>query len=139
MKLFNLRLTPQQKIGRKGETLATEFLESRGYLILERNFRSGKNEIDIIATISGELVFVEVKTTSSDKAEKIKFPSEAVDKNKKSHIISCAIDYIQLKKRDYYGYRFDVIEVYLNRDEPEINHIENAFYINERTKGLWNR
>ncbi|MBQ7897327.1 MAG: YraN family protein [Clostridia bacterium] len=136
---FFKKLTPKQKTGRRGEKLAAEFLENKGYRILERNFRSGRNEIDIIASFSGDLIFVEVKSTASDKAEEIKFPSEAVDAKKKGHIIDCAIDYIQLKKRKFYGYRFDVIEVYLNRDEPEINHIENAFYINERTKRQWNR
>ena len=137
--LFFKRKTEKQITGSQGEKLATEYLKKNGYRILERNFRSGRNEIDIVAADKGVIVFVEVKTTASDRAEKIKTPSQAVDSNKIKCLTACAIDYLQIKKRKSYGYRFDVIEVYLNRDEPEINHIENAFYIKERTKGQWNK
>ncbi len=50
-----------------GENAAAEFLKKKGYVILERNFRKGYGEIDIIAVKKGTLVFVEVKTRSSDK------------------------------------------------------------------------
>lgn len=132
MCLFS-RKTQEQKIGRKGENIAAKYLKSKGYTILHRNYRSKRNEIDIAASYYKTLVFVEVKTTASDKAEEFKAPSQAVDEHKKKCLIACAHDYIADKKRAYYGYRFDVIEVYLNRDKPEINHIENAFYIK---KGL---
>ena len=127
------RKTVKQKIGRKGEKIAANYLKNKGYTILHRNYRSKRNEIDIAANYYGTLVFVEVKTTSSDKAEDFKTPSQAVNKHKMDCLIACARDYIADKKRAYYNYRFDVIEVYLNRDKPEINHIENAFYIK---KGL---
>lgn len=128
-----MKLTFKKSVGNQGEKIASEYLEKNGYKILERNYRSRKNEIDIIAEKSFPdegrfIVFTEVKTTSSDKAESFKKPSEAVDKKKKERIITCSRDYIMEKRCAYDGYRFDVIEVYLNRDEPEINHIENAFY-----------
>lgn len=128
-----MKLTFKKAVGNKGESIVVDYLEEKGYKILERNFRSGKNEIDIIAEDTDCIVFIEVKTTSSDKAEDFKLPCEAVDKNKKEHIIDCARDYIMKHRCSYDGHRFDVIEVYLNRDTPEINHIENAFYKKERT------
>ncbi len=128
-----MKLTFKKAVGNCGESIVADYLEKKGYKILERNFRSKRNEIDVIAEDGDFIVFVEVKTTSSDKAESFKLPSEAVDKNKKERIIECARDYIMKRRCSYNGYRFDVIEVYLNRDTPEINHIENAFYKKERT------
>src|SRR5690242_10711551 len=52
---------------RLGEDLATKFLENKGYKILERNFRKGYGEIDIVALDNDTLVFIEVKTRSSNK------------------------------------------------------------------------
>ncbi len=132
-------MTEKQRIGKRGEDEAARYLEERGLTILERNYRSRRNEIDIIAEESGYLVFVEVKTTSSDIAEEFKLPSEAVDEKKKECLFACAMDYVKEKRCSYSFYRFDVIEVYLNRETPEINHIENAFYKKERTKRQWNR
>ena len=128
-----MKLTFKKAVGNRGESLAAKYLEEKGYKILERNFRSGRNEIDIVAEDGDSIVFVEVKTTSSDRAEKMRLPCTAVDKNKKQRIIECARDYIMKHRVSTDGYRFDVIEVYLNRDTPEINHIENAFYKKERT------
>ena len=128
-----MKLTFKKAVGNRGESIVAEYLEEKGYKILERNFRSGRNEIDIVAEDGDSIVFVEVKTTSSDRAEKMRLPCTAVDKNKKQRIIECARDYIMKHRVSTDGYRFDVIEVYLNRDTPEINHIENAFYKKERT------
>jgi putative endonuclease len=51
--------------GKKGEDLASKYLENKGYKIIERNFRKGYGEIDIIATHRNTLIFVEVKTRST--------------------------------------------------------------------------
>lgn len=130
--LFRKR-TEKQKIGKKGEDIAVKFLIEKGYKILDRNYRSRRNEIDIVALDRGEMVFVEVKSTATPSAIDYKAPCEAVNRHKKDCLIACAIDYIKDKKQKARGYRFDVIEVYLYNDTPEINHIENAFYIKERT------
>lgn len=146
MKLFNLfkkdRRTPKRKLGDRGEELAVQYLKDKHYIILERNWTHGKNEIDIIARDKETVVFVEVKTTASDSAEDFKLPSEAVDHAKRKRITDCARAYIPVRKRVegmFYAdlYRFDVIEVYLNRDEPEINHIQDAFFAEKGTKNKW--
>ncbi len=130
MMLFKKK-TPKQKIGKKGEDIAVKFLKNEGYIILDRNYRSKKNEIDIVANDRGTIVFVEVKTTATESSLDYKLPSEAVDRHKRECIITCAIDYIGDKKYKSRGYRFDVIEVYLYNGT--VNHIKNAFYLKERT------
>lgn len=137
--IFLNKKTPKQIIGKKGEDIAVKFLKEEGYEILDRNYRSKRNEIDIVASDRGVIVFVEVKSTATSSAQDYKLPSEAVDRHKRECLVTCAIDYIGEKKRKSYGYRFDVIEVYLFKGTPEINHIKNAFYIKERTNGQWNR
>ena len=62
--MMTKRKTTKQ-IGDKAELKAVNFLENKGYEVLERNYRSGRNEIDIISSIGGVLVFVEVKYRSS--------------------------------------------------------------------------
>lgn len=60
------RESAKQVLGRLGEAHAAEYLESAGYRIIERNWRCRYGEIDIVASHQGALVFVEVKTRSSD-------------------------------------------------------------------------
>jgi putative endonuclease len=55
----------RQLAGRKGEDAAVAFLKTKGYQIIDRNFRIRDGEIDIIALDQGTLVFVEVKARSS--------------------------------------------------------------------------
>ena len=135
---FSKKKTSKQRTGSLGEDLAVEFLEKKGYKILERNWRSGRYEIDIIAEKRDCVSFIEVKTTSSDSAESFKLPCEAVDRKKRENIISAARAYATLRKKTIFDltedYRFDIIEVYLNREKPEINYLENAFYVEKGNK-----
>jgi putative endonuclease len=108
--------------GNLGEKIATNYLKSKGAYILENNYRLKFGEIDIIAKLDGELVFVEVKSRSSIN---FGYPSEAVNYKKKMKIINVAKYYILKNKLEEAPVRFDVIEVYLKNNR--INHIENAF------------
>lgn len=111
-------------LGQKGEDLATEHLKKKGYRILKRNWRSGRNEVDIIAENNEYIVFVEVKTRSEDF---LMDPVTAVTKEKQRILIYLADSYIR-----WYNIskecRFDVIRVIKKEDDFEIDHIENAFY-----------
>ncbi len=109
--------------GQKGEKLALEYLMDKGYMILETNYRSGKNEIDIIARNSGEIVFIEVKTRSTDIFCE---PESAVKKDKQRAIIKVANSYI-LRNNINEEARFDIIAIVTNNEGTKINHIENAF------------
>lgn len=108
-------------LGKKGEELAIQYLLANDYQIIERNFRSRLGEIDIIARDKQELVFIEVKTRTSNQYGE---PCEAVDDTKIKHILRVAEYYIYIKKIKNTYMRFDVIEVKVSNDNYKINHIK---------------
>jgi len=116
-------MTKFQK-GMKGQLEAENFLRSKNYRIIERNYRIRTGEIDLIAEDNGYVVFIEVKYR---KGLDLGFPAESVTYYKQQKIIKTALFYIANKKLINRDYRFDVLEV-LEMDEITINHIENAFW-----------
>ena len=111
--------------GRRGEDLAAVFLLQSGYRILCRNWRVKAGEIDIIAQVSGVLVFCEVKARSS-----VTFGSgaEAVNWQKQQRIVRAALVFMQQYSFLDQPCRFDVVEILLPPGGgPSIRHIPNAF------------
>ncbi len=108
--------------GRHGEEEAARQLISRGYEILERNFRTARGEVDIIARHKGMLVFVEVKTR---KNALFGTPQEAVDPRKQSRLRNMARYYLYSKRMPDALCRFDVVSVTLETGRVEV--IEDAF------------
>ena len=108
-------------IGNRGEALAADFLRSKGFEILARNYRYGRAEIDLIVRKENWLLFVEVKTRSAvDFGE----PEDFVDQKKMNRIIDAAEQYIFAT--DWLGHiRFDIVSVKLGW-ETEILHLEDA-------------
>jgi len=106
-------------LGRIGETEATEYLESLDYKILERNYKNKIGEIDIIARDGDTLVFVEVKTRSSNS---FGYGREAVDFKKQNKIRMTATVYLKYKRLLDSKVRFDVIEI-----NQKLEHYKNAF------------
>ena len=120
------------EIGRLGEKLAVKYLKKNRYRILETNLHVSHNEIDIIAKNKEFLVFVEVKTRTTDETLCSDFgtPAAAVDHGKQQRLVSAARSYIAKGGFPALQPRFDVIEVYLNKVNNKalkINHIINAF------------
>lgn len=125
--------------GRFGEELATKFLRKKGYKILERNFRAGHNEIDIIAENKEYTVFVEVKTRTEHKVFGFDYgePADAVTLGKQKRTVQAAKAYLYKRDGDEEHdrmIRFDIIEVYLRdalfSSSPallKIEHMEDAF------------
>ena len=112
------------ELGKIGEDLAVEYLQDKGYQILERNWRSGHKEIDIIAlSDDGVLIIVEVKTRKSDDFGE---PDIAVGITKQRMLIWAADAYVRYKNLDV-DVRFDIISIVISDAEPEIEHIEDAF------------
>jgi putative endonuclease len=107
--------------GKLGEDIATKYLLSKNYKMIERNFWCKQGEIDIIAKDKNEIVFIEVKTRSSTICGR---PSEAVTETKQKHIKKAAKYYIYLNHIEDYYIRIDVIEVYLRNNKFYINHIK---------------
>lgn len=111
-------------IGIAGEQLACTHLTQKGYSILEKNWRAGRLEIDIIAEKNGLICFVEVKTRENRYAGD---PALAVTRSKQKHVIKAADLYVKEKDLSH-ELRFDIIAVIMNRKEVSIEHIEDAFY-----------
>lgn len=111
--------------GKKGELIAKQYLQSKGYIVLNTNYRNKIGEIDIIVLDKNKelLVFVEVKTRTS---LKYGYAYEAVNIKKQRKIVNCSQIYIKQNKYMNFQPRFDIIEVYLTSD-AKLNHIENAF------------
>ena len=107
--------------GGAGENRAVKFLKSKGYKILERNYKTRLGEADVIAKDGETLVFIEVKTR---KTEYYGAPAEAVTREKRRKYCLVAEEYLMRNKLSDVFCRFDVIEV----EEDKINHIENAFF-----------
>jgi putative endonuclease len=113
--------------GDEGEEIAVEYIVEKGYEIIDRNYRYGKGEIDIIAKDpeTGETVFIEVK---SKKNLEFGDPVYSVTKNKIKQIKRMAELYLYDKEIDEIDCRFDVITVLLRgKQKPIIEHYINAF------------
>ncbi len=111
------------ELGKKGEELASEFLTSKGYKILCRNYRFQKAEIDVIAQINDLLVVVEVKTRTS-----VYFgnPQDFVNEKKIKLLVQAINKYVDDNDIDL-EIRFDIIAVVFEKDSFSIEHIEDAF------------
>lgn len=112
-------------LGAFGENMANEYLSECGYKVLDRNFSCRTGEIDIIALQGDTVVFIEVKTRSS---EKFGLPSEAVSATKQRKIVKTALYYLQKNRLMDYMCRFDVIEIIVDEENNcRINLIQDAF------------
>jgi len=114
----------RQSLGKAGEDLACVELERRGYAILERRFRSRFGEIDIIATLHDEIVFVEVKARAGDE---FGGGAAAVTPWKQRRIAQMAVDYLSRHRLHDRPCRFDVVTVDLDGPEPRVEVFARAF------------
>lgn len=112
-------------LGKEAENEAVTYLISKGYDILEKNWRYKKAEVDIITLYKEELVIVEVKARSSDLFIN---PEDAVTPAKRKRIIE-AVNYYVIDKDWNVNVRFDIISLLKMKDKWTINHIEDAFDI----------
>lgn len=113
--------------GQWGEQLAVSYLQKKGYVIRDRNWRSGHREIDIVALAEDlrTLVFVEVKTRSD---MQVTTPEQAIDRQKIRNIGYAANSYVK-QFRLMNELRFDIITIVgrENAPNPVIEHWEDAF------------
>ena len=110
--------------GRSGERAAADYLEKLGHIILEKNYRNGRIEIDLISLKDGILVFTEVKTRTGTG---FGMPEEAVNIKKRSSILKAAEQYI-LEQNRTEDIRFDVLALQQRKDGGyEITLFEDAF------------
>lgn len=114
-------MAQHNELGKKGESIASNYLQLHGYEILEKNWRFEHAEIDIIATKQDTIIFVEVKTRSTDY---FGYPEESINHKKKQKLIFGANAYIQVNQVDK-EIRFDIISIIINENE-NIHHIKDA-------------
>ena len=108
--------------GNRGESLAAEYLQIKGYKIMERNYHSKWGEVDIIAKINNIVVFVEVKTKTTDRYGE---PWEMVNAWKIEQVKR--MGEMWCLEHGYEGrVRMDVVGVYLDSEEPVIKHWESV-------------
>ena len=117
-------MSVQAELGKRGEELAAGWMKQHGYTVRDRNWRSGRTEIDIIAENNEYIVFVEVKARSADYEI---HPADAVNVPKQRTIIFAASNYISRYNIEKEA-RFDIITVIFRGQDWEIDHISNAYY-----------
>ena len=116
-------LMNNQELGAWGEEQAVRYLTHLGYRIIALNYRTPLGELDVVASYMGALHFIEVKTRTS---QKYGFAAEAVDDNKKRHLLNSIRYYVYSRNLQNEFIRIDVIEVYINNGKRTINHIKQA-------------
>jgi putative endonuclease len=111
--------------GELGESAARKHLQRAGLKFLTANFRSDRGEIDLVFRDDDCLVFVEVKTRSSEDWVR---PAAAVNARKRRLLTLTALDYLRLLKHPRVKVRFDIVEVLLsNGAVREIRHLPDTF------------
>ena len=113
-------------IGSFGEALARDYLISKGYKILNMNFRNKFGEIDIICKKNNLLIFCEIKSRYS---HSFGSPIESITCYKQKQIIKLSELYLISKKYYNFNVRYDIIEVIFNTITSShiINHVQDAF------------
>jgi len=116
-------MAAHNELGTWGEELAAQYLVKKGYTIIERDWKSGHRDIDIIAIDGDVVVFVEVKTRRNRLFTE---PEEAVDYMKLRNLRAAINHYVKFKRIDH-EIRLDVITVVgmPQQGEPDISHIED--------------
>lgn len=123
-------LTQKGKIGDLGERIAANYLKKKGYEILEMNYQNNLGrrlgEIDIIAkdTVKNDIVFVEVKTRNLQKYSET-LPEENITYPKLRKLERIANAYLNNKRLNLCGYRFDAVSVWVDEDQnrAKVKHI----------------
>lgn len=115
----------RQSLGRLGETLAGDLLKNKGYIILERNWRTPYGEIDLISSMGETIVFVEVKTRASSSLGP---PEISITNRKAEHMRNAALYFIQQHPEMKADWRIDLITIQMKAGDEAvlIDHFENV-------------
>jgi len=110
-------------IGKLGENIAREYLENKGYKIIEQNYKTKYAEIDLIAKKDNVLIFVEVRSKAG---EQFGSPEDTINREKKRRLKMNSMGYVnRVKWRK--GYRVDAVCIVFNPDQTifRLTHHEN--------------
>ena len=129
MKNTEKQMTPRMELGRRGEDVACEFLTGKGHTIVQRNFRAGHLEIDIISLDRNGVHFVEVKSRVAPVAVS---PEENVTAAKQKKVADAALRYLHTSKDKRLSadleVSFDVVAVTFDGGGEIVEWFPNAYY-----------
>jgi len=117
-------MAQHNELGRIGEDIAVDYLQNKGYTILERNYRFQKAEVDIIAQIEDTLAIVEVKTRSTADFGN---PQDFVKPKQIQRLVTAVHEYVTSNNLDV-EVRFDIVAIIKENKTVTLEHLENAFY-----------
>ena len=115
----------RQQVGQKGEQAARDYLEQKGYRIIETNYRCRLGEIDIIARDGDMVVIVEVRTKTGLAFGR---PEESINQEKARKLHRLALQYIQSNYHREVSSRIDLVAVMIEKSSglvKDIKHIKN--------------
>ena len=114
----------RQRFGELGERIAERWLRRQGWRVVQRRFRNGRRDIDLVVEREGTVAFVEVKAR---RGELFGGPVEAVNWQKQKELVRSAHVWIDRHGRESESYRFDVVGVLVNGERVRVRHVPNAF------------
>jgi putative endonuclease len=117
----------RRQLGLQGEEVAARWLEKQGYRILERNWRNGHLELDLVASLGHTLIIAEVKTRRERTNEPESRPEEAVSAVKQRHLARAAQAYLALMPGNW-QLRFDIIAIRVHGKRCRLYHQQDAFF-----------
>ena len=113
-----------QQFGELGERIAERWLRRKGWKVLQRRFRNGQRDIDLVVERDGTVAFVEVKAR---RGREFGDPVEAVNWSKQKELARSASVWIDRHGRPSESYRFDVVGVLVEGERVRVRHVANAF------------
>lgn len=116
-------------LGIRGERIAERYLREKGWRVLQRRFRSGHRDVDLIVERRGTVAFVEVKTRTGTTFGS---PVEAVNWFKQRQLVKSAQVWVARFGRSEELYRFDVVGVWIAGERVRVRHVEQAFELPSR-------
>lgn len=123
-RIFAFMTAASQVLGEEGERIAAAWLTQRGWRILDRRFRNGHRDLDLVAERGGVVAFVEVKTR---RGTDFGHPVEAVNWRKQRELTRSATVWVARYGGGERMFRFDVVGVLIGDGGARVCHIENAF------------
>ena len=113
--------SPRARLGAQGEAIAVAHLESLGFSLTARNYRTRYGEVDLVARDRETLVFVEVRTR---RGTAYGTPEESVTARKRERLAKTAALYLQEHGLEHQPWRVDLVAITLSREGPAlINHL----------------
>ena len=118
--------TAKQSFGVIGERIAERWFRRHGWRVVNRRFRNGHRDIDLVVERDGTVAFVEVKAR---KGTDFGGPVAAVNWRKQKELAKSAHVWIDRHGQPLEQYRFDVVGVLVNGEQVRIRHVPDAFTI----------